>query len=56
MKIDDAKKLTANIFQLEQEINRGKWDENTERDRLIEFAESFDKQVKKKTGEEFNEK
>ena len=46
MNLENAKKLTANIFQLEQELSRGKWDEDTERDKLIEFAETFNEKVK----------
>ncbi len=42
----DAEKLTAHIFHLEQELNRGTWNEDEEAMKLIEFAKSFEEKVK----------
>jgi len=46
MNIEDAEELTAHLFQLEQELARGTWDEKEEAMKLIEFAKNFDKNVK----------
>lgn len=42
--IEEQKKLKALAFMLEQELSRGSWDNETESEKLIEFAESFNKQ------------
>jgi hypothetical protein len=41
----EAEQLTASTFQLLQEAMRGSWTDDTERDKLIEFAKNFDRQV-----------
>ncbi len=46
MTIKDAEQLTAHIFQLEQELMRGTWDEEEEAIKLIEFAKNFETNVK----------
>ena len=44
---NDAEKLTASIFQLEQELARGTWDTNKELQELIKFAKSFEENVRR---------
>jgi len=45
-KLEDAKRLTAHIFQLELELKKGEVDEDEESKMLIKFAEDFEENVK----------